>query len=42
MLSLEIIGVVGALFAALVYATVRTQLAIRQAEPRQKIVWERR
>lgn len=32
MLSVEIIGLLGALLAVLVYAMVRTQLARRQAE----------
>ncbi len=36
MLSLEIIGVLGALFAFLVYGMVRTQLARRQAEAKRK------
>jgi len=36
MLSLEIIGVLGALFAFLVYGMVRTQLAKREAEARRK------
>lgn len=36
MLSLEIIGVLGALFAFLVYGMVRTQLARREAEAKQK------
>ncbi|MGB3903873.1 MAG: hypothetical protein WBB22_03035 [Anaerolineae bacterium] len=36
MLSLEIIGVLGALFAFLVYGMVRTQLARREAEARQE------
>ncbi len=35
-MSLEIIGVLGALFAFLVYAMVRTQLAKREAEARRK------
>jgi Na+-translocating ferredoxin:NAD+ oxidoreductase RnfG subunit len=34
---LEIIGVLGALFAFLVYAMVRTQIARRQAEAQQKV-----
>ncbi len=36
MLSLEIIGVLGALFGFLVYGMVRTQLARREAEAKQK------
>jgi len=36
MLSLEIIGVLGALFGLLVYGMVRTQLARREGEARQK------
>jgi hypothetical protein len=36
MLSLEIVGVLGALFGFLVYGMVRTQLARRQAEAKQK------
>lgn len=36
MLSLEVIGVLGALFAFLVYGMVRTQLARRQAEAKRK------
>jgi hypothetical protein len=36
MLSLEIIGVLGALFGFLVYGMVRTQLARREAETKQK------
>jgi len=36
MLSLEIIGVLGALFAFLVYGMVRTQLAKREAKARQE------
>ena len=36
MLSLEIIGVLGALFAFLVYGMVRTQLARREAEASRK------
>jgi hypothetical protein len=35
MLSLEIIGVLAALFAFLVYGMVRTQLAKREAEAKQ-------
>jgi hypothetical protein len=37
MLSLEIIGVLGALFAFLVYAMARTQLARRKAVSEQRI-----
>ena len=36
MLSLEIIGVLGALFGFLVYGMVRTQLARREAEAKKK------
>jgi hypothetical protein len=36
MLSLEIVGVLGALFAFLVYGMVRTQLAKREAEAGRK------
>ncbi len=36
MLSLEIIGVLGALFAFLVYGMVRAQLARREAQAKQK------
>ncbi len=36
MLSLEVIGVLGALFAFLVYGMVRTQVARRQAEAKRK------
>lgn len=36
MLSLEMIGVLGALFAFLVYGMVRTQLARRRAEVKRK------
>ena len=36
MLSLEIIGILGALFAFLLYGMVRTQLARREAEAKQK------
>ncbi len=36
MLSLEIIGVLGALFAFLVYGMVRTQVARREAETKRK------
>ncbi len=36
MLSLEVIGVLGALFALLVYGMVRTQVARRQAEAKRK------
>jgi hypothetical protein len=36
MLSLEMIGVLGALFAFLVYGMVRTQLARRQADVKRK------
>jgi hypothetical protein len=36
MLSLEIIGVLGALFAFLVYGMVRAQLARRQAEVKRE------
>jgi hypothetical protein len=42
MLSLEIIAVLGSVFGLLVYGMVRTRLAIRQAEPKQKIAWEGR
>jgi Na+-translocating ferredoxin:NAD+ oxidoreductase RnfG subunit len=35
-LTLEIIGVLGALFGFLVYGMVKTQLARRQAEAKQK------
>jgi len=35
MLSLEIIGVLGALFAFLVYGMVRSQVARREAEAKQ-------
>jgi len=35
-LSLQIIGVLGALFAFLVYGMVRTQVARRGAEAKQK------
>lgn len=37
MLPLEMIGVLGALFAFLVYAMVRTQLAKREAEATRKV-----
>jgi len=36
MLSLELIGVLGALFAFLVLAMVRTQLARREVKARQR------
>jgi hypothetical protein len=36
MLSLEIIGVMGALFVFLVYAMVRTQVARREAEAERR------
>jgi hypothetical protein len=36
MLSLEIIGVLGALFAFLVYGMVRTTMAKREAEERRR------
>jgi hypothetical protein len=36
MLSLEIIGVLGALFGFLVFGMVRTQLARREAEAKQR------
>lgn len=36
MLSLEVIGILGALFALLVYGMVRTQAATRQARAEEK------
>lgn len=36
MLSLEMIGILGVLFAFLVYGMVRTQLAKRQTEAKEK------
>lgn len=36
MLSLEVIGILGALFGFLVYGMVRTQLARRRAEAERK------
>jgi hypothetical protein len=42
MLSIEIIGVLGSLFGFLIYGLVKTQLASRQAETKQKIAWEGR